>query len=364
MDFSRGYFYDTIINPVQALINEVTANPDQPLIPSLIDGFGKATHRLVEPFVSEAIWVGGIADLFMRGGETKHGVRVFSERDDFGVQMQKAIIHLAKTFSPGSRVQVERLYAAVMGKTHKGVQYEVPDELLGMIGARPAPLDLRKTMNIFINEYLLKNERLERNLAYEGLRTGDPVDPKDIISQYIYANQQKYESMSEMRRKIDALKVLGWSDEKLAELFDRRGKKNMYDSIMANEFVPFKLTDSTIESFDRLVEDQAEKGLAFTNPFDERMQDKIKSLTELMKGKPLNKDFNIDAKDFFYPEPKKKEEAPLPSGDGIIWEKTSLPPTSMPKVAAIPPQMNPQTGLTRTEAALLSPEEQVIARRT
>ena len=364
VDFSRGYFYDTIINPAQAIINEVTANPDQPLIPSLIDGFGKATHRLVEPFVSEAIWIGGIADIFMRGGETKQGVRVFSERDDFGKQMQKAIVHLAKTYSPGSRVQVERLYAAVMGKTHKGVQYDVPDELLGMIGARPAPLDLRKTMNIFINEYLLKNERLERNLAYENLRTGDPVDPKDIISQYIYANQQKYESMSEMRRKIDALKLLGWSDEKITELFDRRGKKNVYDSIINNEFVPFKLTKPTIESFDRLVDDQAEKGLAFTNPFDERMQDKINSLTELMKGKPLNQDFNIDAKDFFYPEPKKTDEAPLPTEGGEVWQKTSLPPTSMPKVAQIPPQTNPQTGLTRTESALLSPSEQVIARRT
>jgi hypothetical protein len=240
----------------------------------------------------------------------------------------------------------------------------VPDELLGMIGARPAPLDLRKTMNIFINEYLLKNERLERNLAYENLRTGDPVDPKDVISQYIYANQQKYESMSEMRRKIDALKLLGWSDEKITELFDRRGKKNVYESIMENEFVPFKLTKPTIESFDRLVDDQAEKGLAFTNPFDERMQDKINSLTELMKGKPLNQDFNIDAKDFFYPEPKKTDEAPLPTEGGEVWQKTSLPPTSMPKVAQIPPQTNPQTGLTRTESALLSPSEQVIARRT
>ena len=219
-------------------------------------------------------------------------------------------------------------------------------------------------MNIFIGEYLKKNERLERNLAYEGLRTGDPVDPKDIISQYIYANQQKYESMSEMRRKIDALKVLGWSDEKLVELFDRRGKKNMYDSIMSNEFVPFELTKSTIESFDRLVEDQAEKGLAFTNPFDERMQDKINSLTELMRGKPLNQDFNIDAKDFFYPEPKKTDEAPLPAGEGEIWQKTFLPPTSMPKVQAITAQKHPQTGLTRTESALLSPSEQVIARRT
>ena len=41
-----------------------------------------------------------------------------------------------------------------------------------------------------------------------------------------------------------------------------------------------------------------------------------------------------------------------------------LPNMPSPKIAAIPPQMNPQTGLTRNESALLSPSEQVIARRT
>ena len=44
----------------------------------------------------------------------------------------------------------------------------------------------------------------------------------------------------------------------------------------------------------------------------------------------------------------------------------ALPPTPMPdqKLVASMPQINPQTGLTQTEAALLSPSEQVIARRT
>ena len=170
--------------------------------------------------------------------------------------------------------------------------------------------------------------------------------------------------MSAMRRKIDALKVLGWSDEKLRELFDRRGKLNAYDSIMSNEFVPFKLTKPTIESFDRLVEDQAQKGLSFTNPFDERMIEKINSMKELMEGRPLNKDWTIDAKDFFYKEPSEKDETPLPNEDGIIWEKTSLPQTPAPKVAQVSPQINPQTGLTRTEAAVLSPSEQQIVRTT
>ena len=45
---------------------------------------------------------------------------------------------------------------------------------------------------------------------------------------------------------------------------------------------------------------------------------------------------------------------------------SSLPPTPMPdqKLVASMPQINQQTGLTRTQSALLSPSEQVIARRT
>ena len=43
-----------------------------------------------------------------------------------------------------------------------------------------------------------------------------------------------------------------------------------------------------------------------------------------------------------------------------------LPKTPMPdkKLVASMPQINKQTGLTRTQSALLSPSEQVIARRT
>ena len=52
---------------------------------------------------------------------------------------------------------------------------------------------------------------------------------------------------------------------------------------------------------------------------------------------------------------------------GLMSQKPQappLPPTPMPNVATAALQKNPQTGLTRTETALLSPSEQVIARRT
>ena len=47
-------------------------------------------------------------------------------------------------------------------------------------------------------------------------------------------------------------------------------------------------------------------------------------------------------------------------------ETPPLSKTPMPdrKLVASMPQINQQTGLTRTQSALLSPSEQVIARRT
>ena len=49
---------------------------------------------------------------------------------------------------------------------------------------------------------------------------------------------------------------------------------------------------------------------------------------------------------------------------GTKTAQAPLPQTPVPKVSQIAPQINQQTGLTRTEAALLSPSEQQIARTT
>ena len=49
--------------------------------------------------------------------------------------------------------------------------------------------------------------------------------------------------------------------------------------------------------------------------------------------------------------------------EGFGDQSKAPPGTPMPKVAAAP-QINQQTGLTRSEAALLSPSEQQIARTT
>ena len=267
---------------------------------------------------------------------------------------------------------MERLYAAVVGKTIKGQDFEVPDELLGLIGGRPAPLDIMKTMNISINEFILRNEREERKLIFENLRYGDPVDPNDIIKQFFYANKQKYESYSALRRKIDAGGVLGYQAD-IAELFGRRGQKSDYGVIMENEFMPFIIKKSSVESFENLKQDQAKKGLPFVNPLNDTVLDKISEMVEAMAGMPLNQDFDLNVEDFLL-NSQGNEKIIIPpeiieQNDGIKWRNISktppLPNTPKPIVnTTAMANKNPITNLTRTEDALLSPSEKVIARRT
>ena len=78
-----------------------------------------------------------------------------------------------------------------------------------------------------------------------------------------------------------------------------------------------------------------------------------------MNDMPLNQPWRIKSKDWIRSDKPMK----LPEGFEPVG---ALPPTPMPdqKLVASMPQINPQTGLTPTEAALLSPSEQEIARRT
>jgi len=359
VDFSRGFFYDTITQPIQAVVNGMEDNKNKPVIPGLAEGLVRAIGRLVEPFVSESIWVGGIMDIWMRGGVTKQGVRVWNDRDDGGRKLQKAILHLTKTYSPGSRIQIQRLYHAVMGEKMKGVQYEIPDELLGLVGGRPAPLDIKRTLNMQITEYLLANERAERGLLFEGLRTGDPIDPNQVLSQYIYANEKRYESWSEMKRKIDAAKVLGFSDDKLAEIFVPRIGKKRYALLSENQFLPFSITRNTIKDFEKHAQEKKIK-----NPFtNDAMMSQVERIQEKMMGKGLNKEFIFKDSDYFINKPMKKSAVPMEGAPKQV-SQTPLPQTPQPKLATVSPQKSPTTGLTRTETALLSPSEQEIARRT
>ena len=142
-------------------------------------------------------------------------------------------------------------------------------------------------------------------------------------------------------------------DKEIEKEFADRNASGLYSFVRKNRFKPFTISDGMRQAYADLAK---EKGIP--NVLNKKTQKKINKIIKKMYKQRLNKEFKIKTED--YVDEKSLIDTILP-GD---QSQAPLPATPTPKVAQIPAQMNPQTGLTRTESALLSPSEQVIARRT
>ena len=160
-----------------------------------------------------------------------------------------------------------------------------------------------------------------------------------------------------MLRTFDAALFLGIPEDQIEAAFDRRGKKKLFNKIMDNEWYSMGITKGVEEGFEYMTE---KYGIPPT--LDDYTLDTIDNLQEIMDDKPLNQPWRIKPKDYL----KSDKPQVLPEGFEPTSKAPPLPQTPMPdqKLVASMPQINQQTGLTRTQSALLSPSEQVIARRT
>ena len=345
IDFSHGFFYDTMIQPAQTTLATVQKNPNAPLVPMILESMVKAGGKVLEPFVQEAIWTSTVLDIFVRGGVTKDGRRVFNERDTLGDKISKSFQHAAYELSPFSYAQVLRLSKALTGETLKGEKYEIPDELLGFTGFRKVPINLEKNLNFKIAEFK-RNTFKERGLIFEGTRTGDPIEDKNkIIRQYIKANKQHLESFSKLRRIYDAVKLLGMRDPKIAEEFDDQKAMPTYGFIENNAFKPFSVSKDVIKGF---IKESEERNIP--NPLSDdvlKILDQIQE--ELYNKQKLNQPFVIDEDKYLIKDSKNTSMVP------------PLPEQPMPSPAIVqtPPPVS-QTGLTPAEQALLSEEEKMM----
>ena len=351
VDFSGAFFYDTVLNPVQQVISQADIQDTKPLIPAMMDGMLKGLDRLIEPFFSESIYYGLVADLFIRGGVDRDGNRVWNPEDDLIDKYIKGITHFGYTASPLSYPQIKRLYAAATDQTIKGQEYNIPEELLGFFGARPVNIRPLNVINFAVSDFS-DAERNQRLLITENMFTGDPVTDRNmVIEQYWKANKKRLDSMSALRRKVDAAILLGENPKKIYKEFYDRGKGNLYVQMMKNKFVPF--SSDMKWAHEKALEDQREKGLP--NPLDGNA--KILGIMEkiLSKAQFLNNDYILNLEDFTTQVNKEMSNLPTPPLD-----TQPMPAANTTNVA----QKSPNTNLTQTEEALLSPTEKVIAGRT
>jgi hypothetical protein len=351
IDFSHGFFYDTMVAPVTATVNKVDELDEKPLLEGLTKGMIRAFGKAIQPFVSESIYVGAVFDIFTRNGLDENGNRVFNPRDTLGNKLRDAYKHVAYKLSPGSFPQLKRIYKAAKGETIGGTLYEIPDELMGFFGMREVPIDIKKTMNFKITDFL-DAERDERALIYKGTLTGDPVEDDNlIIQQFIKANQQRFETFNSMRRTYDAAKFLGMKERDIEEIFAKRGRIRELGFIKDNYFKPFTITKGYLQAYQDLAK---EKGIP--NPLNRRILKTIDRINKKLRKQRLNKEFKINSDDYILKQSTRDQLSVLPD--------TPMPAANVVQTASLPASGTTMNGLTPTENALLSEEEKMIKLRS
>ena len=356
IDFSHGFFYDTMIQPVNTIVANVEkakqANEDDPLITGFVNGLTRAMGKVLEPFFSESIWFGAVADVMIRNGIKDNGSPVWNPEDSLMTKWYKSTQHVAYTLSPGSLPQVKRLITAIQGKTQSGINYEVPDELLGFVGFRKVPLDLERNFDFKIAEFN-ESKRGEAKKIFEDLRTGDPITDKNlIIKQYFEANKSFYEDMSKLRRVYDAVKTLGMRDDTIEKIFGARNEMPLYQNIEDNQFSPLLISQRAALQFAQLAED---KGIP--NVLTDEILEVIEQMSLDMSELGLNQDFTLDIENYLVPTDDEASLITPPLPKNVV--DTAVNPNVVNSGQTA--QLN--NGLTMAENALLSEEEKMIKLR-
>ena len=354
IDFSHGNAYDTAIRPFQTLLNNIQQGIENEdvLMKGIMTGMAEAAGELASPFISEAIYTEAMLDLIARGGKTREGRQIYTEaqmENEPGTAIKNMIEHLGKSMLPFSYPQLTRLYQAAADKpSDRGEFFELPDELTGFLGYRQVKIDPVKSMGFKISDYQRGNREARALFTggSESLLKGGPKTGRDVIERFIVANKAKFNNDKQMRSNIQAADILGTDMDAIRTEFRERQLINLYNRLDNDIYTPFFPSENIQREFR-----QIEERIGVDNPFEE-VRDVLIEIQDDLRDLSFDDEFDINI-DEYLPPIDDLSQAPLPPTPNV--DPTMIQPVQQASLT--------QTGLTPSEQALLSPEEQAIRLR-
>ena len=305
IDFSHMNAYDTLTRPIQTVINRVQSGEQDKdgIMDDFILGLFDSTKELAAPFITESIWTEALADLYIRGGETRDGFRVYNENDSTGNQVYNSLAHLVKAQAPLNYQQLKRLKMSIkpeddVGRFSKGgKEYEFGNELAGIIGARAVEIDPANSIKYKVADYS-RGTRNSKSLFTAAMLKGGPVTPEEIFDAYINANKALYKVQKTMSDDIKAAQTLGLNEDQLyTEVAERIGGPN-FGYLSEGLFRPMKISTGSFIGFQEIADQ-----LGIANPI-EYVIDSIEELRASLSEYSLTNEEIPDIKNPFKNLPK------------------------------------------------------------
>jgi hypothetical protein len=376
VDLSTVLPYDYVRRPWEALYNAIqqkrlTNQSTGNFMWKLFTDEGGPLREFLDPFISTPIGLEAIQDSVR--GHTKTGKKIFSELDDDETKNSKRFEHLYKALEPGAVTTLKQLYSAYTGVPYKGRVYDEQDVLMGLAtGIKPYDVDVNKSVDFLISDYTkIRTKAWQANDMYDTDAYGS-----EVVNDFIRIQRNIFREQQRIWRAFQTAKKFGVTNSTLRkELRERNVSWSDIQKILSGKFDPLPYSKKRFEGkLKEIKENEKDKGFYDKRRINKRSwypKRELDKVLRFLRNQRLNDVFKYDKIKAPTIPLKDQTSMVVPDKQISLTQSTNvqtppLPQTPMPdkKLAASTPQIDQQTGLTQTEAALLSPSEQVIARRT
>ena len=395
-DMSTMVPYADVLTPFKAAMQEILTgkNTDQSSLDLYTKGIQVYLKKTLEPFLAPAIWAETALELIPNENgqfRTKSGGLIADIKNDPD-WINKVMYHSYKKLTPTTIRSGEEVAQAIGGDLSKsGTKRDLYDTVLKIVsGFGIRKQDPYQAMRFRLGRYSkeIGNAKAafttditdSRNIQRDVRLVERGLPPEFFAKEFDKLNSNKYRIMSEIYKDIEALRGIGFKEVEIRNLMKGRRavSKDDINSLMLGLFNPEKVPafkkDSGIRKAIENINRELETNYNITSFLDKTKLFQIRAkYMKIPLG--LSKD---DRQQFLKTTPTgKREQIIEPAVEeqrnriedqrgSLPKPQVPLPNIPMPDTTASNNMMasiNPNTNLTRTETALLSPEEQVIAAR-
>ena len=402
VNFSYFSPYDSLHEPFAAAVakaREQNLNPQETekYVLDLMFSEDGPVFTFLEPFITEPIGFDRFIDVTVRNGRKDQGGTVYSASDDLGAKFAKSFAYVLDGVQPGATKSAEKISGALsLDLTKGGAPLRLLDELLALFaGTRIIRINVKNTLRYNAAEMNRLLRAVDENEQFYNVDNYANNTPQDMAATYDNMQKEAFRIQKDMFIRIKDFQLLDLDEGQINDILknagvSRRIRNNLLDGI----FTPVNYSKPRFETKVQTIERELEK-LDTENRKFKLNEDFVFPRDELneIKDSYFDKKFfeeDYDPETFEYKldkngrivfdsegDPVKKERSILDKVPPIIKEgfqkiispfegnitTGSLPPTPMPNNRLFT-KVPTNTNLTDTEQALLSPSEQIIAKRT
>ena len=402
VNFSYFSPYDSLHAPFAAAIakaREQDLNPQETekYVLDLMFSEDGPVFTFLEPFITEPIGFDRFIDVTTRNGRKDQGGTVYSASDDLGAKFAKSFAYVLDGVQPGVTKSVDKVSGALgLDLTKGGAPLKLFDELLALFaGTRIIRIDVKKSLKYQAATMNRLLRAVDENEQFYNVDNYAKNTPNDMIRTFKNMQEEAFRIQKDMFIRIKDFEILDLDEDQIRKILKDSGvSRKVRTNLINGVFTPVNFSKKRFETKVNTIESELNKLATEDRQFSLNEdfvypKEELKEVIEDYKGKEFfTEEYNPETYDYKLDkdgrivfdsegDPVKKDRTLIDKIPPVIKEgfqkiispfegnitTGSLPPTPMPNNRLFT-KVPTNTNLTDTEQALLSPSEQIIAKRT